>query len=226
MCFAFLPPFFLLFLRVWWTWKRNCEGSPKWLRGRVGEVEQWAGRHHRLTGIIPGLEAGQKDCVHRLDLKQMSKHLFGTIRMEMQNDMRTCLSWSFNFADSGLFNQSGAEQSGSWCFLTWDQAANCCSEVSSEMFGLACTLKCATQLFLVLFLQSKHLWQQIFELLAACLFLLYSEFHNVSAISEQSVYMLIHLVWPPTLQKKVWWSACSLHTAVWAITGAVKDPGR
>lgn len=66
-----------LFLRVRRTREGDGEGSSKGLRGRVGEVDQWARRHHRTIDVPSGLDGSQEDGVHRLDLEQTRKRPFG-----------------------------------------------------------------------------------------------------------------------------------------------------
>lgn len=62
----FLPP---LLFRVRRAGEGEGEGSPQGLRGWMGEVEQWACRHHRAIGITSGLDGSQNSSVYGLDLK-------------------------------------------------------------------------------------------------------------------------------------------------------------
>lgn len=79
-----LPPFRPLLVSVEWTGEVEGQGSPQWLRGRVGEVEQRAGGHHWVITITVGLDSSHKSSIYRLDLRGNSwSHTVTFIREQL-----------------------------------------------------------------------------------------------------------------------------------------------
>lgn len=73
MLLLLLPPLSSrvpLLVSVRGTGEGDGEGSSQRLGGRVGEVEQRAGGHHPVIGVASRPGGGQKNGVHRLDLRE------------------------------------------------------------------------------------------------------------------------------------------------------------